>query len=69
MMNTKVGKHFTLNKSIEVGDHRLSATPEEMRQIIEDTTTIYEISTKTRLAQFLTGDITTGGCGHDAGSS
>lgn len=32
-----VEKHFTLDKSKEVGDHRLSATPEEMSEIVSET--------------------------------
>jgi len=33
---TVIEKHFTLDKSQEVGDHRLSANPVEMTEIVED---------------------------------
>ncbi|WP_167837468.1 N-acetylneuraminate synthase family protein [Halosimplex halophilum] len=32
---TIIEKHFTLNKSKKVGDHRLSANPEEMSEIVK----------------------------------
>jgi len=35
-----VEKHFTLDKSKEVGDHRLSATPEELEKIVTETARI-----------------------------
>ena len=33
---TVIEKHFTLDKSQEIGDHRLSANPEEMKRIVEE---------------------------------
>ncbi len=33
---TVIEKHFTLDKSKDVGDHRLSANPEEMATIVEE---------------------------------
>lgn len=33
---TVIEKHFTLDKSQEVGDHRLSANPEEMERIVDE---------------------------------
>ena len=38
-----VEKHFTLDKSQEVGDHRLSANPEEMKSIVEMTRRVHEM--------------------------
>jgi len=40
---TVVEKHFTLDKSKDVGDHRLSATPEEMAEIVERTRRVAEM--------------------------
>lgn len=38
-----IEKHFTLDKSQEVGDHRLSANPEEMAEIVRETQRVYEM--------------------------
>jgi sialic acid synthase SpsE len=38
-----IEKHFTLDKSQSVGDHRLSATPEELAEIVEDSRQIYSM--------------------------
>jgi sialic acid synthase SpsE len=43
-----VEKHFTLDKSQEVGDHRLSATPEEMEEIVERTQRVSEMEGERR---------------------
>jgi sialic acid synthase SpsE len=43
-----VEKHFTLDKSLEVGDHRLSATPEEMEEIVERTQRVSEMEGERR---------------------
>jgi N,N'-diacetyllegionaminate synthase len=40
---TIVEKHFTLDKSKDTGDHGLSATPEEMAEIVAETATIAEM--------------------------
>jgi sialic acid synthase SpsE len=40
---TVVEKHFTLDKSLEVGDHRLSATPSEMEQLVKRVNKIWEM--------------------------
>jgi sialic acid synthase SpsE len=39
-----VEKHFTLDKSQEIGDHRLSANPEEMQEIVEKTRLIRQMN-------------------------
>jgi sialic acid synthase SpsE len=38
-----IEKHFTLNKSQTSGDHRLSATPNELTEIVEDSQRIYSM--------------------------
>lgn len=43
-----IEKHFTLDKSQEVGDHRLSANPAEMREIVEQTRRVYEMDGRPR---------------------
>lgn len=40
---TIVEKHFTLDKSQEVGDHRLSATPAELEELVEAVNGIWEM--------------------------
>jgi N,N'-diacetyllegionaminate synthase len=40
-----IEKHFTLDKSIDVGDHRLSATPEEMSEIMDAAARIARMET------------------------
>ena len=37
-------KHFTLDKTKEVGDHRLSATPEELETIVRETERLAEMN-------------------------
>ena len=39
-----VEKHFTLDKTKEVGDHRLSATPEELETIVRETERLAEMN-------------------------
>lgn len=36
-------KHFTLDKTNEVGDHRLSATPEELSRLVEESERIFSM--------------------------
>lgn len=43
-----VEKHFTLDKSKDVGDHRLSATPEEMAEIVTETRRVAEMHGRER---------------------
>lgn len=43
-----IEKHFTLDKSRDVGDHRLSATPEEMVEIVEQSRRVAEMYGKSR---------------------
>jgi sialic acid synthase SpsE len=38
-----IEKHFTLDKSQDVGDHRLSANPKEMAEIVRETQRVYEM--------------------------
>jgi sialic acid synthase SpsE len=38
-----IEKHFTLNKSKAIGDHRLSATPEEMGEIVTESAHAYQM--------------------------
>jgi len=42
---TVIKKYFTLNKSQAIGDHRLSATPEEMARIVEESERIASMFT------------------------
>lgn len=39
-----IEKHFTLDKSQDIGDHRLSANPEEMATIVRETQRVYEMN-------------------------
>lgn len=39
-----VEKHFTLDKDKEIGDHRLSATPEEMAEIVTEGRRVFEMN-------------------------
>jgi sialic acid synthase SpsE len=36
-------KHFTLDKSKEIGDHRLSATPDEMAEIVTESARAFQM--------------------------
>jgi sialic acid synthase SpsE len=38
-----IEKHFTLDKSQKIGDHRLSANPEEMKNIVEMTSRVHKM--------------------------
>lgn len=38
-----IEKHFTLDKSKEIGDHRLSATPEEMAEIVSESARAFQM--------------------------
>lgn len=39
-----IEKHFTLDKSQEVGDHRLSATPDELASFVDDARRVWEMT-------------------------
>lgn len=41
-----IEKHFTLDKSIEVGDHRLSANPEEMQTLVDSAERVWEMESE-----------------------
>lgn len=43
-----IEKHFTLDKSKEIGDHRLSATPEQMAELVEDARRVVEMCGQSR---------------------
>ncbi|WP_313691379.1 N-acetylneuraminate synthase family protein [Halorarum halobium] len=43
-----VEKHFTLDKSKKVGDHRLSATPEQMEELVDESRRVARMSGRAR---------------------
>ena len=46
-----IEKHFTLDKTMEGWDHKISATPEEMRIIAENSKRIFDALGSTRISQ------------------
>jgi sialic acid synthase SpsE len=46
-----IEKHFTLDKSQDIGDHRLSATPKEMEKIVSESERVFEMNGTSRSSE------------------